>query len=152
MPVAQGTATTGALTDQDIGNQTHHKGLAEFEEMAQPAGAAKAPIPEDHCGLVERPQRVDQQLQERGLPQVLRAGNWRLGKGRRLNRHGAAADDDSGHEHAPVMGPFRLIQRDEQLLPAPEQLQQLGCKQLIVDPRVAQQPIEAGQGTAELRP
>ena len=43
LPIAQGPPAAGAVIDQDIGNQAHHKGVAQFEEMAQPAGAAKAP-------------------------------------------------------------------------------------------------------------
>jgi hypothetical protein len=95
---------------------------------------------------------VDQQLQERGLPQVLRAWDIDFGKGGRLDRDGAAADHRRRDQHAPVMMPFGPIQRDEHSLPAPEELQHLGRELLILDVGVAQQSVEAGQSTAELRP
>jgi hypothetical protein len=151
MPIAPGPPGAGAVLDQDIGDQAHHKRLAQFEERAQPAGATKAPITEHHGRLLQGAPRVGQQRQEGGFPQVLRAWDIGLGECCGLYRHGPTAHHHSRHSQAPVMVPFRPVNGDEPRLTMGAELQELGGELLVIKPRVMQEPREAGQRAAEWR-
>jgi len=110
----------------------------------------EAPIAEEHCGLADVAQRVNQQPEEGVLPRVLRPWDLRLVEDGHLDRDRPAAHHDGGHQHAQGVMPPGPVDGNQQTSACSQHPEQWRGERVVADPGIAPEPLEPIEGTPQL--